>query len=247
MRLKKSKTANKSVKLDWDYQPPKINGGKETIDDMSLVVGMYGNYEVTKTGNLVGILEVSGINLDLLNETEQQDVFEDYGAFLMSTLGEGVDDTLQFLEPTIPVNMTAYLNGLKRRYLALQKDHPEQQFKIQLIASYLDHFTKVQESKNMTTKQHLLIVKVPIKDKSVKSLNLAVTHLDEKIEQVKRYWKCVNGLWCDGQSLTSQEVQEILKNLINLMDRGNSMSFGDKVIDLFMPTKKKVSKIGTSG
>lgn len=56
MRLKKSKTANKSATLDWDYQPPKINGGKETIDDMSLVVGMYGNYEVTKTGHLVGIL-----------------------------------------------------------------------------------------------------------------------------------------------------------------------------------------------
>ncbi|WP_461146139.1 hypothetical protein, partial [Salinifilum aidingensis] len=95
MRLKKSKIANKSAELDWDYQPPKINGGKETIDDMSLVVGMYGNYEVTKTGNLVGILEVSGINLDLLNETEQQDVFEDYGAFLMSTLGEGVDEAGQ--------------------------------------------------------------------------------------------------------------------------------------------------------
>ena len=63
MRLKKNKTANKSARLDWDYQPPKINGGKETIDDMSLVVGMYGNYEVTKTGNLVGILEVSWINL----------------------------------------------------------------------------------------------------------------------------------------------------------------------------------------
>ncbi|MEK2589181.1 conjugal transfer protein, partial [Lentilactobacillus buchneri] len=47
MRLKKNKTANKSARLDWDYQPPKINGGKETIDDMSLVVGMYGNYEVT--------------------------------------------------------------------------------------------------------------------------------------------------------------------------------------------------------
>ena len=228
MRLKKSKTANKSAKLNWDYQPPRINGGKETIDDMSLVVGMYDNYEVTKTGNLVGILEVtktgnlvgilevSGINLDLLNETEQQDVFEDYGAFLMSTLGEGVDDTLQFLEPTITVNMTAYLNGLKRRYLALQKDHPDQQFKIQLIASYLDHFTKVQESKNMTTKQHLLIVKVPIKDKSVKSLNLAVSHLDEKIEQVKRdIENALTDFDVTAKVLTSQEVQEILKNLIN--------------------------------
>lgn len=183
---------------------------------MSLVVGMYGNYEVTKTGNLVGILAVSGINLDLLNETEQQDVFEDYGAFLMSTLGEGVDDTLQFLEPTIPVNMTAYLNGLKRRYLALQKNHPEQQFKIQLLASYLDHFTKVQESKNMTTKQHLLIVKVPIKDKSVNSLNLAVNHLDEKIEQVKRdIENALTDFDVTAKVLTSQEVQEILKNLIN--------------------------------
>ncbi|MPQ35582.1 protein TrsD [Lactobacillus fermentum] len=114
------------------------------------------------------------------------------------------------------VNMTAYLNGLKRRYFALQKGHPEQQFKIQLIASYLDHFTKVQESKNMTTKQHLLIVKVPIKDKSVKSLNLAVTHLDEKIEQVKRdIENALTDFDVTAKVLTSQEVQEILKNLIN--------------------------------
>ena len=84
----------------------------------------------------------------------------------MSTLGEGVDDTLQFIEPTIPVNMTAYINGLKRKYLDLKLNHPEQEFKINLLASYLDHFTTVQNSKNMTTKQHLLIVKVKIKDKS---------------------------------------------------------------------------------
>ncbi len=214
--MKKIKPSNKLAKLDWDYQPPKINGGKETIDDMSLVVGMYGNYEVTKTGNLVGILEISGINLDLLNSTEQQDVFEDYGAFLMSTLGEGVDDSLQFLELTIPVNMTAYLNGLKRRYLSLKNDHPKQKFKIQLLASYLDHFTKVQESKNMMTKQHLLIVKTTIKNKSVESLNLAVADLDEKIEQVKRDLEnALTDFDVTAKVLTSQEVQEILKNLIN--------------------------------
>lgn len=27
------------------------------------------------------------------------------------------------------------------------------------------------------------------------------------------------------------------------MDRGNSMGFGDKIIDLFMPTKKKDSQV----
>ena len=214
MKLKNTKA--KKSKLEWDYQPPKINGGKQTIDDMSLVAGMYENYEVTKTGNLVGILEVSGINLDLLNDNEQQDVFSDYGAFLMSTLGEGVDDSLQFIEPTIPVNMTEWLNELKRKYLDLKNNHPEEEFKIQLIASYLDHFTTVQNSKNMTTKQHLLIVKVPIKDKTMESLDLAVNNLDEKINQVKRDLEnALTDFDLTAKVLSSQEVQEILKNLIN--------------------------------
>lgn len=214
MKLKNTKA--KKSKLEWDYQPPKINGGKQTIDDMSLVAGMYENYEVTKTGNLVGILEVSGINLDLLNDNEQQDVFSDYGAFLMSTLGEGVDDSLQFIEPTMPVNMTEWLNGLKRKYLDLKNNHPEEEFKIQLIASYLDHFTTVQNSKNMTTKQHLLIVKVPIKDKTMESLDLAVNNLDEKINQVKRDLEnALTDFDLTAKVLSSQEVQEILKNLIN--------------------------------
>lgn len=214
MKLKNTKA--KKSQLEWDYEPPKINGGKQTIDDMSLVAGMYENYEVTKTGNLVGILDVSGINLDLLNDNEQQDVFSDYGAFLMSTLGEGVDDSLQFIEPTIPVNMTEWLNGLKRKYLDLKNNHPEEEFKIQLIASYLDHFTTVQNSKNMTTKQHLLIVKVPIKDKTMESLDLAVNNLDEKINQVKRDLEnALIDFDLTAKVLSSQEVQEILKNLIN--------------------------------
>lgn len=214
MKLKNTKA--KKSQLEWDYEPPKINGGKQTIDDMSLVAGMYENYEVTKTGNLVGILDVSGINLDLLNENEQQDVFSDYGAFLMSTLGEGVDDSLQFIEPTIPVNMTEWLNGLKRKYLDLKNNHPKEEFKIQLIASYLDHFTTVQNSKNMTTKQHLLIVKVPIKDKTMESLDLAVNNLDEKINQVKRDLEnALTDFDLTAKVLSSQEVQEILKNLIN--------------------------------
>ena len=214
MKLKNTKA--KKSQLEWDYEPPKINGGKQTIDDMSLVAGMYENYEVTKKGNLVGILDVSGINLDLLNDNEQQDVFSDYGAFLMSTLGEGVDDSLQFIEPTIPVNMTEWLNGLKRKYLDLKNNHPEEEFKIQLIASYLDHFTTVQNSKNMTTKQHLLIVKVPIKDKTMESLDLAVNNLDEKINQVKRDLEnALTDFDLTAKVLSSQEVQEILKNLIN--------------------------------
>lgn len=47
MKLKNTKA--KKSQLEWDYEPPKINGGKQTIDDMSLVAGMYENYEVSKS------------------------------------------------------------------------------------------------------------------------------------------------------------------------------------------------------
>ena len=74
----------------------------------------------------------------------------------------------------------------------------------------------MQESKNMTTKQHLLIVKVPIKDKSMTSLKLAVTHLEEKLDQVKRDLEnALTDFDLTAKTLTSQEVQAILKNLIN--------------------------------
>ncbi|MCM2587603.1 conjugal transfer protein, partial [Lactiplantibacillus plantarum] len=50
----------------------------------------------------------------------------------------------------------------------------------------------------------------------IKSLNLAVTHLDEKIEQVKRdIENALTDFDVTAKVLTSQEVQEILKNLIN--------------------------------
>lgn len=214
MRIKNQKRINSS--LEWDYTPPRINGGKQTIDDMSLVAGMYENYAVTKTGNLIGILEVSGINLDLLNDNEKQDVFNDYGAFLMTSLGDGLQDSLQFLELTIPVNMTEYLNGLKRKYLDLITNHKEEEYKIQLVASYIDHFTKIQNSKNMTTKQHLLVVKVPIKTKSFESLDLAVSNLDEKINQARRDLEnSLTDFDLTAKILSSQEVTAILKNLIN--------------------------------
>src|SRR5699024_11523724 len=45
--------------------------------------GQYQEYIVTKTGYLITILSGTGVNLDLLNEYEQTDIFDEYNAFLM--------------------------------------------------------------------------------------------------------------------------------------------------------------------
>ncbi|MDN6501796.1 MAG: conjugal transfer protein, partial [Tetragenococcus koreensis] len=189
---------------------------KQTIDEMSMIQGLYQNYEVTKTGNLIAILEISGVNLDLLNDSEQENVFEEYSAFLMSTVGEGINDSIQFIEPTIPVDMNNYLNGLKKNYLKLKRESPEQTFKIQLLASYIDHYTEIQNSKSMTTKQHLLVIKVPIKDKTFESLELAASLLDEKTEQIKRdLQNSMIDYDLSVKTLNAREISNILQNLIN--------------------------------
>lgn len=215
----KSKNKAQKTNFNWDYHVPKINNGKETIDEMSLIVGLYENYLVTKTGDLVGMVDVSGINLDLLNSTEQEDVFSDYSAFLMSTVGANYSESLQFIEATIPVDMTTYLNHLKTTYLNCDTDPTFNPFKEQLLASYLDYYISQYESKAMTTKQHLVVVKTKIKDKTKESLALAVDTLDEKMNQLKRDLE--EGLFdfsIKTRILTNQEVLAVLKNLLNFKD-----------------------------
>lgn len=80
----KNKKSKKTDLLEYTYEPRKINNGKQTITDMSNIQAIYQNFLVTKTGYLVAIIETSGINLELLNEEEQTDVFDTYNTFFMT-------------------------------------------------------------------------------------------------------------------------------------------------------------------
>ena len=70
---------------------------------MNIMQAMYKDYIVTKTGYLAGIIEISGINLELLNNFEQSDVFDTYNSFLMSTLGDNIDEQQQYLDMTMSI------------------------------------------------------------------------------------------------------------------------------------------------
>lgn len=200
----------------WIYEVPKFNTGKETIDDMSLMMGMYGDYIVTKTGYLVGIIETTGINMDLLNEYEQEDVFDSYNAFLMSVIGEQVKERHQYMELTIPVDMEEYLMNLKKKYLQAKREPvPNLQF-IRLTASYIDYYSNVQYKKNMTTKKHLLIVREKIKNRSLDELETAKESLIEKLDGLRRDLESsFSDVDMRAFILTGHEITDILKTLIN--------------------------------
>ena len=209
------KTSSKKNEFDWTYQPPKVDNGKQTFDEMSLVQGIYEDFFVLKTGYLTGMIEVNGINLDLLNEVEQSDLFEEYNAFLITTFGES-HETLQFRETTTPVDIKEYIKNLKRTYLKLKENEPNQTFKINLIASYIDHFDKIQNKSDMTTKCRTIVVNQKIKSKRLDDLISASKNLREKINRImKDFTNSLSDYDIDVRLLSGNEYKHIFKDLIN--------------------------------
>lgn len=205
-----------SSNSQWVYEAPTVNGGKETIDDMSLMVGMYDDFIVTKAGFLVGIIEMSGINIDLLSDYEQAEVFENYSTFLKASVEGGGSRELQFIELPVPVDLTDYISNLKKRYIELKNDVSANENIISLIASYIDYYSDIQAKQAMMSKKHLLVVKQKIKNKTQEELDEAEKLLTEKIN----YHVCnLEDTFSEENfhavQLLGHEVLAILKNLIN--------------------------------
>lgn len=211
-----AKEAKVEQDLEFTFVPKKIGKGKQTIFDMSLIQSVYRDYLVTKTGYLVGIIEISGVNLELLNESEQADVFETYNAFLMTTLGDASAEQQQYLDMTIPVDFEEFLLSYKKRYLQeIEKEEPNQA-RSSLIASYIDDLASKTRTQEMSTKKHLLIVREKIKDKTFTALNKKVTDLDEKTTQyINRLEDSFDSYDMQAKKLHSNEILAVLKNLIN--------------------------------
>lgn len=212
----KNKKSKKTDLLEYTYEPRKINNGKQTITDMSNIQAVYQNFLVTKTGYLVAIIETSGINLELLNEEEQTDVFDTYNTFLMTTLGDSSKEQQQYLDMTIPVDFNDYLLSYKKRYLdELEKNHVNSE-RAKLIASYIDDVTQKIQAQEMSTKKHLLVVKQPIKNKTYIHLNKASIDLNDKVTQyINRLENAFDGYDLQAKKLHSDEIMAVLKNMMN--------------------------------
>lgn len=209
------KRKKQSSSLEFTFVPKPIKG-KETISDMSLIHGMYKGYVVTKTGYLVALIEATGINLELLHEEEQTDVFDTFNSFLMSTLGDSSDEKQQYLDMTIPVDFDDYILSYKKRYLKeVESENPNME-RAKLIASYIDDLIQKKNSQEMSTKKHLMVIRHKIKDKTISALDISVRDLDDKVTQyISRLEDAFDGYDLQAKKLYADEVLTINKNLMN--------------------------------
>lgn len=212
MNLFKSKDTENTKELTFTWQPRPINKkGKETINDMSLIQSTYQDILITKTGYAVGMIEISGINLELLNDEEQTDTFDTFNTFLINTLGDSSNEVQQWIDTTSPVNIDDYLLSYKKRYLM-----EENEAKKQLIASYIQDITQKSKAKEMNTKRHILIVKEKITDKSLVSLETKAQDLKDKIRNyISRLENSFEQYDLQAKQLFADEVKQVLKNQMN--------------------------------
>ena len=200
----------------FDDEPKTLDKGKQSLQDMSLIEAQYNDFLVTKRGYLVVLLKVTGINLDLLTTTEQEDVFDEFNAFLMSTLGENSEEVQQYLDITMPVDFSEYILFWQHRYLTVLEEEPENEAKLALIASYVDTFSGVASSQEMTTKTHIVVLHEKIPKKHLASLEQTAIHLEEKILLfIRQLENALSTYDVEARQLTAKECREVLQHLLN--------------------------------
>lgn len=207
----RKKEQEKEKQLEFTFRPRKINKGKETISDMSLIKSIYKGFIVTKTGYLVAIIEITGINLELLNGTEQTFAFQSFNTFLMNTLGDSSNEAQQYLDITMPVNFEEYLLSYKKRYL--QEKNPARK---ELIASYIDDFNEKTYHNTMSTKRHFLVLREKMTDKSLAVLDSKVQDLNDKVTSyINRLEDSFENYDLQAKKLFTDELIHLLKNQFN--------------------------------
>lgn len=200
----------------FDDEPKTLDKGKQSLQDMSLIEAQYNDFLVTKRGYLVVLLKVTGINLDLLTTTEQEDVFDEFNAFLMSTLGENSEEVQQYLDITMPVDFSEYILFWQHRYLTVLEEEPENEAKLALIASYVDTFSGVASSQEMTTKTHIVVLHEKIPKKHLASLEQTAIHLEEKVLLfIRQLENALSTYDVEARQLTAKECREVLQHLLN--------------------------------
>ncbi|MFF2765285.1 hypothetical protein ACFVR0_18165 [Bacillus altitudinis] len=153
----------------------------KSFDDESPLKGIFSDFVYLKDHHLVNIIQVEGVNIDLLSDDESNQLFNGFGEFLART----VHYKPQTVSMSVPIKMVSFLETWKKRYIwAANNRNLITEALFQSIASYVVHYQKYEVDADINVKAHFIVIREKLKQPSHEEFNNAQKRLIEKREEV---------------------------------------------------------------
>lgn len=182
------------------------------FNDISPIEGVYSDFIYLKEHALVTMIKVKGVNFDLLSLYEQNNIFDEYGAFL----AQNVHYRPTTVSMTIPIKMGDYLRKWKLQYIkSFQEPDINENLK-QLRASYLYEYQQTETDLNMAVKAHFIVLKEKLKGPTLEYLHEAERKITEKREEIMRaIHQVLNAYDSHQEALSANEALSLLHQFLD--------------------------------
>ncbi|WP_171335550.1 hypothetical protein [Enterococcus cecorum] len=181
------------------------------FEDDSRIQGVYKDalvvYQVEKKQFcLVQLLRVDGVNMDILSVHEQAGLNEDFGTFLSQTI---------LYEPQItslnsPITIQPFLDQWEKSVENYRKSSNTNEALLQLKASYLVEYQKLQKTMETSKKQHYVTLSEKIVQLSPEGIEIAYESLRDKVRGVRSGLQGFMGKFdCQVTICTIQETRNV--------------------------------------
>lgn len=183
------------------------------IQDVCPIEGAYEDY-ILSNNYLIGMIKVEGINMDLLDNHEQERLFDNYSSFLMMLAAD--NDSIENISMTVKLNMKRYNMYWKRKYLDIEENRDMnpvvKENILQLIASEVAEYEKIASNSELTTKQHIIVTRVKLADRRMESLHEAEKKIETKINFIKEnLGQVFENFQLHYETLTADEILSTLE------------------------------------
>lgn len=183
------------------------------FEDDSRIQGVYKEvlvvYQVEKKQFcLVQLLRVDGVNMDILSVHEQTGLNEDFGTFLSQNI---------LYEPQItslnsPITIQPFLDQWEKSVENYRKSSNPNEALLQLKASYLVEYQKLQKTMETSKKQHFVTLSEKIVQLSPEGIEIAYEGLKDKVRGVRSGLQGFMGKFdCQVTICTIQETRTIFR------------------------------------
>lgn len=167
----------------------------------------------TKDNRLVKVIEVSSVNLSLMNDTDRENVLTSYQNFI----NELEENQIQIEQVAQPINLASYSAWITD---VGREDKPQLR---KLKESYLKQTDDIQKNKSMVTRKRYISISVKNKTNAYDTIELKANNIQFKLENM-----------LDGyERLTARILKndELIRLIYTCIDFENAQSQGEGIVN----------------